>query len=144
MNLAVLKVLHSLRQVAVVGVLVRQETHVLADGLRSLIPQRYGTTVVALVVIECVLDCQILQIGAAYVLRDTQCSRLVNRLGLGVRSVSYDGLLHRLTDDSDVILADGRQYGLAEVIRAVWQEDLVAALCLRHSQQEGCRVTTRN
>ena len=144
MDLAVLEVLHSALQIAVVGVLVRQQFHVLAYGLRSLIPESYSTTVVALIVIECVLDRQVLDIRTGHVLRDTQRSRLIDRLGLSVRCVLDDHAVHRLTDDRDVILTDGREHRLTKVIQSVRQEDLITLLCLRQRHDERSCVSSRN
>ena len=77
-DLAVLEVLDSTLQVAVVGVLVGQQLHVLAYGLGTLIPEGYGATVVIFVVVERILDGEILEVGAADVLVDLDGCGLVN------------------------------------------------------------------
>ena len=133
-DLAILKVLNCTLQVAVICILITQQLHVLANSLRSLIPQCHSTAIVVLVVIQCILNSQVLQIRSTYVLIDLDSCRLINTLLTIVRRVLDDHTVHRLTDQRYIILIDRRQHGLTQVIGTVWQEDLITRLSLYNRQ----------
>ena len=129
-DLAILKVLNRTLQVAVIRILITQQLHVLANSLRSLIPQCHSTAIVVLVVIQCILNSQVLQIRSTYVLIDLNSCRLVNTLFTIVRSILNNCILHRLTNKRDIVLTNGCQHGLAEIIHTSWQKYLIARLSL--------------
>ena len=116
--LAIDEVLHRSGLVAVIGVLIREQFDILADGLGTLILQSYGTCATlsgidSSIVIERVLEGQILQIGVGDILRNQDSSGGTDTFVAEVRCVADDRSFHGLTDDGDIVLGDLRQHFLA-------------------------------
>ena len=111
MDLAVFEVMQTAYFVAIVGILITEQTYVLADRLRILCPQCHGATVVCLVVIQRVLDRQILQVDILS--HQIECRRVIDRLRAIVRCILEDHTITRLTNDGDILLADLCQHALA-------------------------------
>ena len=125
MNLRILPIELAVR-VAVVGILIREHLHILADGLLTLVLQADSTSATQTgldgsVVVECILQCQVLHVQTGAGIQ--QGSSCADTLDADVRSVLDDNSVHRLANQRDVIAADGGQYGLFQVVGAIRQED---------------------
>ncbi len=131
-NLAVLEIVGGTNLVGIVGVLIREQAHIFANGVVTLVPQGYGTTIVCLVVVEGVLEGEVLQVDV--VTRQEKRGGVVDRLGRRIRRIADDGFLHRLTDNAYAIYGNLGKHFLAEVVGAVGQENAVALLHLQQRQ----------
>ena len=134
MNFRVLEVVLSLALwvVAIVGVLVREHLHFLADGLCTTVLQADGTTgIFCIIIVVCVLQGKVLDIEVLASVKDGGCCADT----LYLRLVDDDGLVHAFTDKRDVVSADGSQYGLAEIVCAVRQE-YISTRCI------GCGIVS--
>ena len=123
MNVAGLPVSLLIAVRAVVGVLVRQQAHVLANGACTGISQCYGTSGTACsIVVQCVLQRQVLQIQVrTAVLQQVGLAQTFYRL---VGRIHDDGVVYRLSDNRDVMSGNGRLHRSVEVVGAVGQEDV--------------------
>ena len=130
MDVAVLPVCLLAAVRAVVGILIGEHAHVLADGACTGILEHGSTSGRAgIVVVEGVLQRQVLQVEVrAAVVEQVGTSQTLHAL---VGRSDDDGLVHRLSDDRDVVAGDGRLDGSIEVVGAVGQEDERAGSVLR-------------
>ena len=143
MNLGVFPIEFS-AVVAVIGVLIGEHLHVLADGLCAFVLEAHSASgAVASIVVEGVLEGEILQVGA--LAGDEQCGSHADALVLHVGSVLDDGSVHALADDGNVVGIDGREHGLAQVVGAVGQEEggaVALALALCHGRWSALPAST--
>ena len=112
--------------IRIIGILIREHLHVLADGLLTLILQADCTSTsqtctLCTIVIEGVLQGQILHIQTCTCVQQGGCG--ADTLNADIRSVLDDDSVHRLTNQRDVVAADGCQYGLFQIVEAIRQED---------------------
>ena len=106
--------------IAVVGVLVGEERHVLADGVVALVLETYCASVAGnAVVIPLVLEGEVLDVGVLAGVHEYGC--LADSLGFGL--VLDDDTLHALSDERDVVAAERGEAGGAQVVGAVGNED---------------------
>ena len=124
-NLRILPVELAVR-IAVVGILIREHLHILADGLLTLVLQADCTSATQTslngsVVVERVLQRQVLHVQTSTCVQ--QGSSCADTLDADVRSILNNDSVHRLTNQRDVIAADGCQYGLFQIVSTIRQED---------------------
>ena len=122
-NFGVLEVKLALVVVGVVGVLVGQQSHAVADGTGALVVQRGGASgSTGGIVVEGVLQGEVLKVVVgASVLDD---GGLAESFVLEVGLVLDDGARHALSDEGDMMTGQSGEDTLAEVVEAVGNEDV--------------------
>ena len=108
-DLAVLEIMRSSFVIGEIRILMPEQPHVPADGLRALIPERHASSVIVVVVVQGVLYRQVLQPRSFYPRRDTQRRTLVDGLIAVVGLITDDRAFHRLADDRHAVSLDGGQ-----------------------------------
>ena len=121
MNLGIEKVVLALLVVGIVGVLIGQHPHAVADGSHALVLQADGASVgLDVVVVEVVAQRQVLEVVVlAPVLED---GGLADAFYLSGRCIADDGALGALPHQRHLMTRDARQRRLAEVVVAVGNE----------------------
>ena len=120
MNHCILEVILTTIVVAIIGILIREHSYILADGASSLVLQADCTTSLACVEWVGILQGEILHVEVVACVEEGGC--YADTLYLWF--VDDDGLVHALTDDGDVVTTDGGEASVAEVVSAVRQEDV--------------------
>ena len=106
--------------VAVIGVLIRQQAHVLADGAVAVaLPQGHAHAFRAsVVVVEVVLQREVLHVEV----RAHIAQRGVGLDAFHRRRVPDDHPVAALADERDVVARDGGQHGIAQVVETIRKE----------------------
>ena len=117
MYLAAFEIAYGTYLVGIVGVLIGQQSHILAYSVRAFIPESDRPSVVGFVVIQSVLQGEVLQIDV--VARQQECGGVVDRFVDRIGCVFDNYALHRLPYQADIVCRYLCQYGLAEVVHAI-------------------------
>ena len=124
MDFSSLKIILSVA-ITVVSILIREQPNGLANGAIPLVLNGNRTPCrPAIIVIECVLNGQILQISV--VSCNQKCGSCRDTFIGNEWFVSNDCLLCACTYERDIVAVDGCEYRFSEVVCAIWNENLGA------------------